>query len=99
MDIYPQLRKCLVVGIILLFVDVTVVQSINANIPISDDMTSGTGASNLTADLGTLSGYVTDSMMNPIEGARVRVYFHNTSRENYSDGNGYFHVTDISICN
>jgi hypothetical protein len=92
-------KKCLVVGIILLFVGVTVGQSINANMPISDDMTRGTSALHLTADLGTLSGYVTDSMMNPIEGVRVRVYYHNTSRENYSDANGYFHVTDISICN
>jgi hypothetical protein len=92
-------RKVLAVGIILLFVGVTVVHSINANMPISDDMISGTGASNFTADLGTLSGYVTDSMMNPIEAARVRVYFHDTYRENYSNVTGYFHVTDISICN
>jgi parallel beta-helix repeat protein len=99
MDKYPNVRKCLVIGTILLFVGVTIVQNINANMPISDDIKSGTSASNIITYNGTLSGYVTDSMMNPIEGARVRVYFHNTSRENYSDVNGYFHVTDISICN
>jgi parallel beta-helix repeat protein len=29
----------------------------------------------------------------------IRVYFHDTYRENYSNATGYFHVTDISICN
>lgn len=47
---------------------------------------------------GTLSGYVTDLNMNPIESALVRVYFHGTYRENYSDSTGYYHVTDIPIC-
>lgn len=36
--------------------------------------------------------------MNPIEGARVRVYFHGTYEENYSDSSGYYHVTNIPIC-
>ena len=48
---------------------------------------------------GTLSGYVTDSAMNPIEGAKVRVYFHETYEENYTDSSGYYHVTNIPICN
>jgi hypothetical protein len=47
---------------------------------------------------GSLSGYITDSLMNPIEGALVRVYFHETYEENYSDENGYYHVTNIPIC-
>ena len=47
---------------------------------------------------GTLSGYVTDPAMNPIEGARVRVYFHETYEENYTDSSGYYHVTNIPIC-
>jgi len=47
---------------------------------------------------GTLSGYVTDPAMNPIEGAKVRVYFHETYEENYSDSSGYYHVTNIPIC-
>jgi parallel beta-helix repeat protein len=92
------MKKNLVVGIILLFFSIAIPPGINANMLIPDDVTSGTRAFNFIADLGTLSGYVTDSVMNPIEGARVRVYFHNTSRENYSDANGYFHVTDIPIC-
>jgi hypothetical protein len=47
---------------------------------------------------GTLSGYVRDPSNNSIEGALIRVYFHETYRENYSDSNGYYHVTDIPIC-
>jgi parallel beta-helix repeat protein len=47
---------------------------------------------------GTLSGYVKDTSMNPIEGARVEVYFHETYEENYTDSSGYYHVTNIPIC-
>lgn len=47
---------------------------------------------------GTLSGYVRDPSANPIEGALVRVYFHDEYRENYSDSTGYYHVVDIPIC-
>lgn len=37
--------------------------------------------------------------MNPIEGARVRVYFHGTYEEDFTDTSGYYHVTNIPICN
>jgi hypothetical protein len=47
---------------------------------------------------GNLSGYVTDSSMNPIENVLVRVYFHETYEEDYSDENGYYHVTNIPTC-
>jgi len=47
---------------------------------------------------GTLSGYVNDPAMNPIEGARVRVYFHETYEENYTNCFGYYNVTNIPIC-
>ncbi len=47
---------------------------------------------------GTLSGYVNNTSMSPIEGALVRVYFHGTYEENYTDANGYYHVTNIPIC-
>ena len=83
-------RKWLAIGIILLFITLTIAPCINANM--------GTKTSDLTANLGTLSGYVTDTTMNPIEGARVRVYFHEEYKENYSSSTGYYHVTDIPIC-
>ena len=54
--------------------------------------------SDFTEEPGTLSGYVTDVAAHPIEGALVRVYFHETYRENYSDATGYYHVTDIPLC-
>ena len=47
---------------------------------------------------GSLSGYVNDSSMNAIEGARVRVYFHGTYEEDYTDSSGYYHVANIPIC-
>jgi parallel beta-helix repeat protein len=47
---------------------------------------------------GTLSGYVNDASMNPIEGALVRVYFHGTYEEDYTDSSGYYHVENIPIC-
>jgi len=52
----------------------------------------------LTDYNGSLSGYVNDTLMNPIQGARVRVYFHGTYEEDYTDSSGYYHVTNIPIC-
>jgi len=83
-------KKCLVVGIILVFMALALAPSINADVQ--------TRSLYCTEDLGTLSGYVTDTEMNPIEGAMVRVYFHEEYRENDSDAAGYYHVTDIPIC-
>jgi hypothetical protein len=54
---------------------------------------------NSTFNDGSLSGYVNDTLMNPIAGALVRVYFHGTYEENYTDFSGYYHVTNIPICN
>ena len=47
---------------------------------------------------GSLLGYVFDPQSSPIENALVRVYFHGTYEENYSDENGFYHVTNIPIC-
>lgn len=47
---------------------------------------------------GTLSGYVTDTLMNPLAGALVRVSFHGTYEENFSNSLGYYHVTNIPLC-
>ena len=51
-----------------------------------------------SGDNGILSGYVKDASMNPIEGAKVRVYFHGTYEENYTDSSGHYNVTNIPIC-
>lgn len=47
---------------------------------------------------GSLSGYVNDTLMNPIKGVLVRVSFHETYAENYTDSSGYYYITDIPIC-
>ena len=47
---------------------------------------------------GSLSGYVNDTLMNPISGALVRVNFHETYEEDYTDSSGYYHITNIPIC-
>ncbi|MBN1860627.1 MAG: hypothetical protein JW840_04110 [Candidatus Thermoplasmatota archaeon] len=48
--------------------------------------------------VGNLSGYVTDTYQNPLGNARIRIYFHGTYEENYSDTSGYYHVTNIPLC-
>jgi parallel beta-helix repeat protein len=47
---------------------------------------------------GILIGYVYDLGMNPIQGARVRVYFHETYEEDYTDLSGFYLVTNIPLC-
>jgi hypothetical protein len=47
---------------------------------------------------GSLSGYVTNISGSSIEEALVRVHFHETYEEDYSDSTGFYHVTNIPIC-
>ncbi len=82
------LSKILVIGIILLLIGISCVP------------TNGAYATTSTTldDNGSLSGYVNDIFGNPIEGALVRVYFHDSYEEDYSDSSGFYHVTNIRIC-
>lgn len=48
---------------------------------------------------GSLSGYVTDPLLHPLVGAIVIVFFHGTYAMNVTDSLGYYHVTNIPICN
>jgi len=87
-------KKGLTVGIILLFI-------LSSLIPITSSYSSFETNKAYTVHIdenGTLSGYVKDTSMNPIKGARVRVYFHETYEENYTDSSGYYNVTNIPIC-
>lgn len=90
------MNKRLVAGtIIILFMCTSFVPSIGGdNFSCESDAVS----SGIFFNEGSLSGYVTDASVNPIEGARVRVYFHETYEENYSDPLGYYHVNNIPIC-
>lgn len=54
--------------------------------------------SDLNIENGSLSGYVQDTFMNPVGEVLVRVYFHETYREDYTDSSGFYHVTNIPIC-
>ena len=82
-----MLSKTLVMGVIILFVGVSVITS-----------TGEINTLKININDGSLLGYVNDTSGNPIEGALVRVYFHGTYEEDYSDSNGYYHVTNIPIC-
>jgi len=88
------LKKGLVVAVILIFI-------LSSLIPITSSYSSYETNKVYSINIdenGTLSGYVKDTSMSPIEGARVRVYFHETYEENYTDSSGYYHVTNIPIC-
>jgi hypothetical protein len=91
-------NKFLVLGIFVLFSFVAVspimLGEAMPNVNVSNPIIISGGPPNN----GTLSGYVKDINMNPIEGVRVRVSFHETYEQNYSDENGYYHVTNIPMC-
>jgi len=92
-------RKGLVLGIIVLFIGASVVPSINGDTTTTTISSESDAATSRTIiNEGSLSGYVNSTLMNPIEGALVRVYFHETYEEDYSDSSGYYHVTNIPIC-
>lgn len=82
-------NKGLVIGIVILFIGISVVPAtgkINRSI------------CQTTINDGSLLGYVNDTSGNPIEGALVRVYFHETFEEAYSNEDGYYFVDNIPIC-
>ena len=86
-----MMKKTMTKGIILLFL-------LSSLIPITSSYETNKVYSIHVDENGTLSGYVKDTSMNPIGGAKVRVYFHETYEENYTDSSGYYHVTNIPIC-
>lgn len=83
------IKKSLLLGIIVLF--------IGMNITTSTGKIDTNTSKNINFD-GSLLGYINDTSGNPIEGALVRVYFHETYEEDYTDSTGYYHVTNIPIC-
>jgi parallel beta-helix repeat protein len=103
-------KKGLTVSLIFLFVGAGIATIINGNNGISRGIKTGDIIlSNISKEYdvphlitsvnnGSLSGYVTDTLMNPVEGARVRVYFHDTYEENYTDSSGSYNVDNIPIC-
>lgn len=83
--------KPIILGIILL--------SLSFNIfPFASSTSTNRLYSIYIDNIGTLSGYVRDTNMNPIEGAKIIIYFHESFEVNYSDSFGYYHVKNIPIC-
>ena len=94
-----HISKILAIGVLVLFIGVTIIPIIiGREIPGVRTYNSGIVISATDPNNGSLSGYVKDTLMNPISGARVRVSFHDTYEEDYSNDEGYYHVTNISIC-
>ncbi len=91
-------KKIIIIGIILFSTGIMLNPCIASDSTRPITITSSEYPSIFLEEPGTLSGHVTDAEMNPIEGALIRVDFHETYRENYSDATGYYHVTDIPIC-
>jgi Bacterial Ig domain len=82
--------------IILLFIGIFLSSSVGCGLPYRSD--SPQTSVLFSQQEGSLSGYVTDIQMNPLSGALIHVSFHDTYEENYSDSNGYYHVTNIPLC-
>lgn len=94
-----KLYKALATGIFILFIGVSITPIIVGNkIPNLRINNKCLESSETNPNEGSLSGYVNDTNSYPIKGARVRVSFHETYEEDYSDENGYYHVTNIPIC-
>lgn len=85
-----MLKKGIALVVIVILISISVVPSIGRTVDKTSTMS--------TSYNGSLSGYVNDTSLNPIEGARVRVYFHGTYEENFTDSSGYYKVTNIPIC-
>jgi len=85
-----NIKKLLAVGIILLFIGIAYAPSITA----SESTSNHTVYSDET---GTLSGYVKDTSMNPIEGAVIRALCGENYFENVSDSSGYYNIDNIPI--
>jgi len=90
MDKQNPIRQGLAVAVIFLFAGMSIIPSTGTTVLNNSSMT--------TFYDGSLSGYVNNTLMNPIEGALVRVHFHETYEEDYTDSSGYYHVTNIPIC-
>ena len=99
MEEKKKFNKILVLGIFVIFSCVAISPIVLGKVvPRIHINNSGIIVSEDPPNNGSLSGYAKDINMNPIEGTRVRVSFHDTYEQNYSDENGYYHVTNIPIC-
>jgi hypothetical protein len=91
-------NKILVLGTFVLFLCVSISPIVLGEVMPSVNVSNLIIISAGPPNNGSLSGYVKDINMSPITGVRIRVSFHDTYEQNYSDENGYYNVTNIPIC-
>ncbi|MHA2430396.1 MAG: carboxypeptidase regulatory-like domain-containing protein [Promethearchaeota archaeon] len=94
------LKRKIIFAVIILFIGTSLTPTMLGDIVenVSFLTTSESVKETSSINKGSLSGYVNNTLMNPIKGALVRVYFHETYEEDYTDSSGYYHVTNIPIC-
>ena len=100
MDKNTFLKKKIVFAVIISFIGTSVSPTMMGNTVENDPffITRESFKSTSNINKGSLSGYVNDTLMNPIKGALVRICFHETYEENYTDSSGYYKVNNIPIC-
>lgn len=91
-------KKSQVFIILILFTGLLFIPLSNSKINIVEQQIDQIEIYEVSQNNGTLSGFVTDPFMNPIDGALIRVYFHGTYEQTHSDESGYYLVTNIPIC-
>ena len=85
-----NIKKLLAVGVILLFTGTVFASGITANETTSNQTV-------YYDENGTLSGYVKDTSMNPIERVVIRALCGENYFENVSDSSGYYYIDNIPI--
>jgi hypothetical protein len=101
--IVQRWKKALVCGIIVLFLSTNIAPTTSQHPTpctsfTSENIDHSPIKSGILTNHGSLSGLVTDEEMNPLQGVRVRVSFHETYREDDTDATGYYRVTDVPVC-
>jgi len=94
------MKKIIVLSLIILFLGLTLTPCVygdNTKVIKEKEKIETTSENDLNLG-GSLSGYVTDLFKRPIKGAKVNVFFHGTNGEDYTDSEGYYHISNISIC-
>jgi len=88
-----MLRRYIITGILILFLLSSLI-SITSGYSIYETNKVYT---TYIGENGTLSGYVTDPAMNPVEGAIIRASCGENYFENTSDSSGYYYIDNIPI--
>ena len=98
------MKKSIVVGVILLFLLVSIfpiISSISSSsnniIYVDNDGGAYYTKIHYKIENGSLSGFVNDSFFNPIEGALVSIKCGGLHMQNISDSNGFYYIDNVPI--